>query len=247
MQADRTSVHAGGGDMLRVAAAAGIRGRGHPPGAIVDKPSAGSQCDTPRGDGQSRAEERLAARHANISISLANHAERVRRRDEQGDRPQQRSAAERMDALRRRLAQRTRGGGSASDRVSGDVQRPGDAPHVDGDATGGCLDTSAREAAEWEQGSRTMPTSKGDVKIHLLHDGARIHSDAALRRGEEPPARVLRDGGGGAQEVRSCAVRGVAQQPGGGTPARDGVRRTAADAAASQVAWHTADAAALAE
>ncbi len=61
---------------------------------------------TAGGDALSRARRRLAARNSLLEQSLADHAERVDRRNRDGDRAQQPTAAERMAALRRRLVER---------------------------------------------------------------------------------------------------------------------------------------------
>ncbi len=100
-----------------------IRGRDSPPGAINRGPSDGraradddpeirgirghSSVPGPTADiGRSRAQQRLSAKNAHLARSLADHAERVAKRDLMGDRPLGASAAERMAALRRRISAR---------------------------------------------------------------------------------------------------------------------------------------------
>ncbi len=100
-------------------AGAAIRGRDDPPGPNVandtSDPRAAAAArirghdpvpGTAGGDALSRARQRLAARHSLLAQSLADHAERVDRRSRDGGRVQQPTAAERMAALRRRLAER---------------------------------------------------------------------------------------------------------------------------------------------
>ncbi len=63
----------------------------------------------------SSAQSRLDARNAHLAISLADHAERVARRGDEGSRPTTITAAERLAALRRRVAEKQAAGtGSGS-------------------------------------------------------------------------------------------------------------------------------------
>ncbi len=100
--------------------AAEIRGRGSPPRASVHLPTVGhaqaaeatpirghDQVPGPSaGIGRDRAQQRLDARNSHLAQSLADHADRVARRDMQGDRQRGASAAERIAALRRRVSAR---------------------------------------------------------------------------------------------------------------------------------------------
>ncbi len=101
----------------------GIRGRGQPPG-----PARASQATTASGSGEhrlaqirgpvngpgtrdartrQREQERLEARNSHLQQSLADHAERVRkRRSESQPAEGTPSAKERLEAIRRRLAER---------------------------------------------------------------------------------------------------------------------------------------------
>ncbi len=104
------------------AAGAAIRGRGDPPGAndAVDAgPEVARRVPTPpirgqsalpgarRADGKSSAQSRLEGSNAHIAISLRDHAERVAAKSKrQGGCVQGATAAQRLEALRRRIEAR---------------------------------------------------------------------------------------------------------------------------------------------
>ncbi len=135
-----------------------IRGHAHVPG-------------TERRDAVSRARQRLDAQHSLITQSLADHAERVNRRERNGDRAPQPTAAERMAALRRRLAERQANnrGGATTVADAEDLQQPRTCGSTVHDARG----TSSIE----------------DAKIHFAHpEDADQPYDADQRTAQAPAA-----------------------------------------------------------
>ncbi len=126
---------------------------------------------TERRDAVSRARQRLDAQHSLITQSLADHAERVNRRERNGDRAPQPTAAERMAALRRRLAERQANnrGGATTVAEAEDLQQP---------RTGGSTVHDARGTSSIE-----------DAKIHFAHpEDADQPYDADQRTAQAPAA-----------------------------------------------------------
>ncbi len=174
-----------------------------------------------RGGATATPQQRLNARNAHLSISLAQHADRVRKRqqeclnEEVGPTP-----AERVAALRRRIAEK-----------SLRSQAHDDAGRVDGDS-GSSHGVGAI--------SRAVPTSWSNEdphKIHLCMDSeenvARIHDGTAGGGGRGGRHK----GAGNRNATLVSAACGDGRCAGDGNNADRAV--TAADWAAVQVAWHT--------
>ncbi len=112
--------HGGTSATRRGGAIGAIQGRDSSPGATTvgvteeGAPAASSNQirghDTVPGPNtdasESRAQMKLRVRNAHLARSLADHAERVAKRDMRGDRPTTATAAERISALRRRITAR---------------------------------------------------------------------------------------------------------------------------------------------
>ncbi len=164
---------------LRAAAVGRIRGHDLVPGP------AGA-------DALSRARQRLDARNSLLAQSLADHAERVDRRSREGSRTQQPTVAERMAAIRRRLAERQTavGQGSAIDaprgKAGGEAASSGGgggASEVDGafHLRTGTSGTDVRN----DLGA----PSKEDVKIHYVREEDAIGEvDAGVLSAHAPAA-----------------------------------------------------------
>lgn len=187
-----------GGDGLVAAAPAEIRGRSAAPGPTVGN-----------GASESRAQQRLNMRNAALARSLADHAERVAKRSMSNIPRDATTAKERIEALRRRVAQRqtvaTVGSSLASDAHSGG------APTEVAPILGGRED--GRGARE-----RTSEV----LKMHLTHhggDGLQANSGQGM-------------GGGGGEAARESEVSVPLADSGA-------QRDAACTAAACQVAWHT--------
>ncbi len=180
-------VHAASGGVDAAAAGAGIQGRGQALGragndGVPISDAVASGCsgrirglreEPGRGAtaGASRAQELLDARNASVRISLNDHAERVEKRKRLASPLETRvSAADRMIALRRRLAERVaRQRHDGAGRSEGDDRRGGD---VEG-AGSQCADVNLRgdEARDAQKSERTLRPSKEDVNMHLEKSG----------------------------------------------------------------------------
>ncbi len=241
------SLHASADDTPYVAGPAAIRGRDAPLGtrraalppasvvraaaltnAAAANDTSGAAASTsshgrlPSG-AVDKAAERLAARNAGLAISLAQHAERVGLKDAKGRRAPELSASDRMAALRRRISER-RGASAAPEPL---------------DAT-----TEGQEAvqsATCERGhpSQSVPPSIEDVKIHQLHGDVGIRVTTAERPSRRPSILGHHMLGIGEHGGHGDGAVGSAPRHGGGCSALTGNVATAAEAAATQVAWHT--------
>jgi hypothetical protein len=150
---------AGRGDDRADAAVAGIRGHGAVPG-----PSASS--------GISKAQEKLDMRNAALSRSLADHAERVARKD-MGNIPRDATTArERIEALRRRVAQRQ------------NAARAGDSP-VSDEQLGGAPAAAAPGRSDCGDGRDAHQGTIEVRKIHQTHsvDGMHVNSGRSMSGG----------------------------------------------------------------
>ncbi len=208
-----------------------------------------NQAREPRGHRTaSSAQSRLDARNSRLAISLADHAERVARRDEEGSRPAQTAAAERLAALRRRIAERQAvgagGGSAAGGRVAGGGS--GRAGNASADDTGGrgVGGTATWSGGEPEAGNAsTLEEDRGRNELRKIHLEAeedcttRIRDDPAWW----PSGKANQTGQTSEQEAvgePSCLQgRGLSEQSacGGGASMPSDVAH-----AASRVAWHTA-------
>ncbi len=236
-----TSSESSSGSQQPVADAARIRGRGDTPGPshqdlagersrLADSPSssrwtaAREEVDTAStlatsASAEGHMEEKLSAamkkitnRNASIAISLADHAERVARKRARGNVTATQSAAERMEALRRRITERRCAGAKADvakEATAGGAQ--GMAASI-GDGSHGC-------AAACSNGNvidpNDKPPSNEDDKIHL---NLNVYVGTAdTSRGEEVEAggNGLADsatsGGGGRNAAATCAASAWAQ------------------------------------
>ncbi len=243
-----TTVHASADDAHEVAGTAGIRGRAASPGTRqpsqsvdslrrVEESAAAAQGDSRpigtaatcplaprRSDVRGRAETKLAARNSGLSISLADHAERVDRKRAQGRLTPELTATDRLAALRRRLEERVRA-------------RAGEVP-TDNFAKAGGEHGEPAVLKEAERSSCAESSSKEDVKIHLVHAGGGIRMTTAERPradqgGVGNGAGTLEDIGGGA--------RGSAPLHGDIISNFVAPVDAATAAAARRVAWHTSE------
>ncbi len=198
---------------------AATRDASHPRDAPAPSATAPRSCS----DGH-RSESKLAARHAGIAISLADHAERVEHKKAQGRPSTALTAAERMTALRRRLEERVN---ARAEEVPADCMasargETGGPPLLEGAGHSSC----------------SVPSSKEDAKIHLVHARGGIRLTTAERSraehgGVATGASALEDAGGGA--------RGPAPPLGAAISDPFAPVDAASAAAARCVAWHTTE------
>ncbi len=156
------------------------------------------------------AQRRLDAQHSHLAISPGDHADRVAKRDRQGGRQQGATAAQRLEALRRRVGARA-GGASRGASPSADMGPR----RVSNQATGGAGD-AAPETGNSTQRMPTVGTSEVlKIPLHLLDGGGGQPTLAGAAGDAEPGA----------------AARRVAEE--------DPPRAQAVVAAARLVAWHS--------
>ncbi len=145
-----------------------IRGRGRPPGALVarsDRCMEG-QVTTPKigtegGDARSRAQARLDAKNSHLRNSLADHEERVNRRRARQPSPETRpSTAERMAALRRRVAARAEGMKNAT---VGDTHAPRRSADAGDQCDGSTIEVVKIHWEHGESGGEDCESSGGPV------------------------------------------------------------------------------------
>ncbi len=179
-----------------------------------------------------KAQRRLDARNAHIATSLSHHAERVAKRSAAGDRPREDTARQRLEALRRRIADKSKeaassAGGGVEDRTRDAMMKA----------------TVRAGAAAPEAGcghQESLPV--GTIEVRNMHyfqdDGNEFGWTAA---GDTSGSTV--SGNMGCNAARAAgsdhlAGAPIGQAAGGasGTPPLDNAR----EAAASRVAWHTA-------
>ncbi len=186
-------MHAASDGACEAAAGAGIQGRGQAPGRGGDLAAPGSHAAADGGPGQirglreepgqrgtpstSRAQALLDARNAAIQRSLSDHAERVEKRRQQAA-PQEAkvTAVDRMDALRRRLADRV-----ARRRSGEDISRGGDTEQGRDVGGAGSQCGTERTRGEGERDAQTAnpnPT-KEVVNIHCEERGEVVTSSAS--------------------------------------------------------------------
>ncbi len=210
-------------------APARIRGPSRGPGAVG-------------GDRESvvdKARLRLEARNSHLQRSLADHAERVEKRRASEGAPLGRpSAAQRMEALRRRVVARGAGAlpsvDGAGSRARGEEDEAASSPPVD--LSGG----SSQHRGEWEQLDHELPR---DLRIPKTNEVSQMHSvfhfvrgDAnsvgssfaagSRSSGDDATPRAAGGAGGGATVACGAGSLGVAVS-------------TATTVAASCTAWHT--------
>ncbi len=185
---------------------------------VIDVPTLGSSVSTV-GLVESKldaANRKIAGKNASIAISLADHEERVAKKKARGAdvgaTPQ--TAAERMAALRRRIAERRRTG-TMADRAEDDEARGGQGPAAGADDGGhesvaSCCNGDVLEASD-------APASNEDEKMHL--DMSDFDGTAATLVGEEVEADVCgmagtaaaASGGGGRDNAAASAAAAWAQ------------------------------------
>ncbi len=204
-----------------------IRGRGTSPGTRRPTP-------------QERAHEKLASRNAHLARSLRDHAERVEKRKARERSPvAAATAAERIAAVRRRIAVRQA--------AAGLVTAPLDAAAATGEGRQGhrrARSTDSQPPAkedgtpETGEGAATLPAAGSTLtggalrgneplqQIHLLHGSSRIQDAPACEVSGQENARYLRRDASASRE-RDCGA-------GEGRP----VASADAEHEASRVAWH---------
>ncbi len=196
-----------------------IRGHGRVLGTrgAAGGSNAAVAIDEHQGAGASKAQQKLEARNAHLSKSLEAHAERVAKRDAAGDRPVAATPAERLAAIRRRVAERRQddGGGATAamgyDRLSAITK----AAETAGDA-------------EPETGfghQKAQPA--GTKEVQKIHFGE--------KEGCEFTSTACADGTGTYMQFVGSGAVGEAAE---GT-ARDRHEDGASAAEARRVAWHT--------
>ncbi len=197
---------------------ASIRGHNHVPGTrrstgAPDVRKHGSQG----GAAASEAQRRLDARNAHLTESLRAHAERVSKRDAAGDRPSTPTPADRLAALRRRVA------GRGLDTGSGALVRREDRRSALHQATDTAGDAEP-ESGIGHQGTQTVGT-KEVLKMHQsCMEGAEFVSTACVM------------GPIGGMHSEGSNTVGAAVEAATGKGHVDHAR----EAAARRVAWHTA-------
>ncbi len=200
--------------------AASIRGHPEVPGAwgaAKNTAEVGGAGDKAQAKA-SKEQRRLDARNAHLATSLGAHAERVLKRDAAGDRPSVPSPAERLAALRRRIA----GRGLADNGAAIGVEEDSRSDKQKATDTAGAAEP---ETGLGHQGPQTVGT-KEVLKMH--------QRDA--RAYEFTMSTACVDGHNVDEGAsRSCTVgAAVEEHPGHGHV------DLARAAAARMVAWHTA-------
>ncbi len=174
--ADATSADAGAGE---------IRGRDLPPGTrgqAVDSTEIRGQRHLPGPTaeaGVARAQERLNAKNVHLARSLADHAERVNRRSIAGDRPVGPSAAARLEALRRRVAERLGAKANMETQERGEAVHGG-AAEVAAERSGKLVGDDGARECDGETG-RTS-TSSRIVDTNRRSGGAAAEGLGSMRR-----------------------------------------------------------------
>ncbi len=217
-----------------------------------------SQVPGPTGNPRlSRAQERLNAKNTHLARSLADHAERVTRRNMAGDRPAGASAAARLEALRRRVTARF-GTGVAMDaqvpvedeyRGAAVVAGRGDGQLLGGDdgtreRGGDAMQASNCSLIEGTngQGGEAHTESQVTLRMAAASSGARgdaqsVASDAGNRcLGDEQV-----HGAGGRDSIEEYKIHygaEVEEEGCGGQPSPQSTRDAASAAAAAADAWH---------
>ncbi len=198
--------------------------RGH-----ADVPGATARANDERWE---RAQRRLDAKNAHIATSLSLHAERVAKRSAMGDRPREDTARERLEALRRRIADRSKEAtvsmgdevvNGTQDAMMKATERAGDAVPETGGGRQGLLPVGTTEVR----------------KIHRLRDdevefGRTAAGDTGASTASGDKGRTAARAAG--TDRLAGAPNGRAAGGASGMLPLD----TAREAAASWVAWHTA-------
>ncbi len=163
---------------------------------------------------------KIAARNASIAISLADHAERVARKRARGVGAATQTAAERIEALRRRVNERRNVDATADVAVEATT---GGAQSLDariGNVSQGCaVACSNGEVLE----TSDAPASIEDEQMHLypydVVDTAAISVGEEVEAGGISLASSTTSGGGGSNTAAACAAAAWAQHavPLGGT------------------------------
>ncbi len=165
-----------------------IRGRGSSPGAArdaehTDRAAAGDAAQIrgqsikpgPLDDkGRRRAQERLLARNSHLLTSLADHAERVAKRDLAGDRMTVDPAAARLEALRRRIL--TRCNQSGQPKENGDPREHSRAAlPPSGHSSHGSAASADQRSEEFQNARRLIAVpsgANGSNVDHIRRSGA---------------------------------------------------------------------------
>ncbi len=245
-------VHGGSGVGNQTAAAAQIRGRGSSPGGAGGATDGGGEHvgDGRIGKGRDKG-RRLLGDHASISISLSDHAERVRvkaQRIQEGTWPigntTEATAKERLAAIRERIRARASGAAEAEEarRLCGESALPdlaggGGLPTLAHSAIGGGAD---QHRGEREQLDHELPLelrSIQAIEASKMHLAFRIDA----RAGDAGDDAL----GGAAGSVQAAEVAqraegwGELSRSAGGAVRTGGTTSTAAAAAANFAAWHS--------
>ncbi len=197
---------------------AAIRGRVQAPGTRGSMDAVADRAHESRGStAASQAQRRLDAKNAHLTESLKAHAERVSKRDAAGDRPPALAPADRIAALRRRVAGRSMGAAGSELARREDRQR---ALHQ---ATGTAGEAEP-EPGFSHQGAPAVGTSEVQKMHQICMAGAEFATTACVAG----PLRNVHSEGSDAVGAAEDAVSGEGQV--------DHARA----AAARRVAWHTA-------
>ncbi len=199
---------------------AAIRGRDHTPGARGSIGAAAGHVHEHEGRGDaatSLAQRRLDAKNSHLTESLKAHAERVSKRDAAGDRQPALAPADRIAALRRRVAARS------TDAGGGAMARGEDRQRASHQATG-TAGAAEPETGFTHQGAPAVGTSE----VQKMHQSCMAGVEFTTTACVVGPLRNMHAEG-------SDAVGAVAVAGSGG-----GHVDQARAAAARRVAWHTA-------
>ncbi len=166
-------------------------------------------ADEPSSDVMAAARARIAARHSGITISLADHAERVAKKNMRGRSSDTQTVAERMAALRRRISERRHAvaaDGDARGAAAGGLHQREASIGVEGRGRGPiCIGGDGLEASA----TPISPTSNEDNKMHQLDesvDGVNTASAGEANGDGGSFAATAGSNGGGGNNAASHAA-----------------------------------------
>ncbi len=222
---DGSAGHAIRGQLTVPGPESGTRRSGEADGAVLTMEEIRGPPTEPGAQGgggaRARAQQRLEARNAHLSISLAQHADRVRKRRQEcpnaGEGP---TPSERVAALRRRIEEK----------------------RMRGQAHSAALDVGGGTSSVpgMDEQSREEPTAWSNEDPHKIHFCMNLEADVTRIRMD-----TAGGGGGGRREMgegqRDGALDSHARGDGRSVGAGGAAVwvETAADWAANHVAWHT--------
>jgi hypothetical protein len=220
-----------------------IRGRAAAPGAAASASNANAPAVAARATRTAadiRAENhRREVERRGLTRYFADIAEtaalRASAAGAMGDVTGQESARERLAALRRRIVARTAAaeGAAASEAQTCTATRNQPAAET-------IVPTSGEEVLEDGGRAVAAPTSNEDGKMHPMHEVLGIQMAPALNERGSMQCRTSRQATRGVLEVEDACGGGSAGSTAEWGPTSSAPRAPAAEAAASQVAWHTA-------